>query len=177
MSNLKSLTKAQLIDRIEQLERNAEDDRRRIGVMMYEANQLTQRIVELEAEVERLDDELITAKELVDEAADDSDKLYDARQIIETQAERIKLLSRKVAAQPQRQVSASKPLPSPVVVESTPTIEVSDFDRAMWSKFQALPRETRLEIIDFARPEWGHVGIHNIAEIRAAWRAAKPISA
>lgn len=83
----------------------------------------------------------------------------------------------KSAPQPQRQVSDSKPLPSPAVVDAAPTIEVTDFDRAMWRKFQELPRETRLEIIDFARPEWGHVGIHNIAEIRAAWHAAKPISA
>lgn len=80
------------------------------------------------------------------------------------------------APQPQRQ-PAPKPLPSPAVVESAPTVEVSDFDRAMWAKFQALPRERRLEIIAFARPEWGHVGIHNIAEVRAAWRAANPISA
>lgn len=83
----------------------------------------------------------------------------------------------KSAPQSQRQVSDSKPLPSPAVVDAAPTIQVGDFDRAMWAKFQALPRETRLEIIAFARPEWGHVGIHNITEIRAAWHNAKPISA
>lgn len=80
------------------------------------------------------------------------------------------------APQPQRQ-PAPKPLPSPAVVESAPSIQVTDLDRATWRKFQALPRETRLEIIAFARPEWGHVGIHNIAEIRAAWHNAKPILA
>jgi hypothetical protein len=87
------------------------------------------------------------------------------------------IIAAKSASQPQRQVTAPKPLPSPAVVDAAPTIEVSDFDRAMWCKFQALPRETRLEIIAFARPEWGHVGIHNIVEIRAAWHNAKPISA
>ena len=87
------------------------------------------------------------------------------------------IVATKSAPQSQRQVSDSKPLPSPAVVDAAPTIQVSDFDRAMWRKFQELPRETRLEIIDFARPEWGHVGIHNITEIRAAWRAANPISA
>ena len=86
------------------------------------------------------------------------------------------IVAAKSAPQPQRQV-ASKPLPSPAVVDAAPTIEVTDFDRAMWAKFQALPRETRLEIIAFARPEWGHVGIHNIVEVRAAWHNAKPISA
>lgn len=87
------------------------------------------------------------------------------------------IVAAKSAPQPQRQAVAPSPLPSPAVVDTAPTIEVSDFDRAMWSKFQALPRETRMEIIQFARPEWGHVGIHNIVEIRAAWHAAKPISA
>lgn len=87
------------------------------------------------------------------------------------------IVAAKSASQLQRQVTASKPLPSPAVADAAPTIQVSDFDRAMWAKFQALPRETRLEIIAFARPEWGHVGIHNIVEIRAAWHNAKPISA
>ena len=87
------------------------------------------------------------------------------------------IIAAKSAPQPQRQAAALKPLPSPAVADAAPTIQVSDFDRAMWAKFQALPRETRLEIIAFARPEWGHVGIHNIVEIRAAWHNAKPISA
>lgn len=87
------------------------------------------------------------------------------------------IVAAKSASQPQRQVTAPKTTASPAVVDAAPTIEVSDFDRAMWAKFQALPRETRLEIIAFARPEWGHVGIHNITEIRAAWHNAKPISA
>lgn len=83
----------------------------------------------------------------------------------------------KSAPQPQRQAVAPKPLTPPAIVDAAPAIEVADFDRAMWRKFQALPRETRLEIIAFARPEWGHVGIHNIVEVRAAWHNAKPISA
>lgn len=86
------------------------------------------------------------------------------------------IVATKSAPQPQRQAAAPSPLP-PAVVESAPTIEITDLDRAMWRKFQALPREQRLAIIEFARPEWGHVGIHNITEIRAAWRAANPISA
>lgn len=86
------------------------------------------------------------------------------------------IVAAKSALQPQRQ-PAPKPLPSPAVVDAVPSIQVTDLDRATWRKFQALPREQRLAIIEFARPEWGHVGIHNIAEVRAAWRAAKPISA
>lgn len=93
--------------------------------------------------------------------------------------ERIAKQGQVIAAQPKSAPlkPAPKPLPVSAEVESQPIVEVNDFDRAMYAKFQALPRETRLEIIDFARPEWGHVGIHNIVEIRAAWRAAKPISA
>lgn len=118
---------------------------------------------------------------LESEVADCHDEMSKLESAIESWASRCDALEAMVATksapQAQRQASASKPLPSPAAVESAPTIEVTDFDRAMWRKFQALPRETRLEIIAFARPEWGHVGIHNITEVRAAWRAAKPISA
>lgn len=87
------------------------------------------------------------------------------------------IVAAKPVPQPQLQAATPKTTVPPAVADTAPTIQVTDFDRAMWRKFQELPRETRLEIIDFARPEWGHVGIHNITEIRAAWRAAKPISA
>lgn len=106
---------------------------------------------------------------------DERDKLITENQRLCDALEAI--IASTSALQPQRQVSDSKPLPSPAAVDAAPSIEVTDFDRAMWRKFQELPRETRMEIIAFARPEWGHVGIHNITEVRAAWRAAKPISA
>lgn len=126
-------------ERIEQLERNAADDLRRIGVMMYEANVQAQRIVELEAEMATM----FSKSEL--------------EELIALEATYVKPVTA-----PKRQVPAS-------VVESQPTIEINDFDRAMYAKFKALPREQRLAIIEFARPSFGHVGIHNIAEVRAAW--------
>lgn len=149
MSNLNSLKKSQLIDLVAQLERNAEDDRRRIGVMMYEANVMTQRIVELEAEVSKLEDS------------------------VESYQDRCDTLEAMIA-KPSAPVQAPKrpsPKSMPISAEfqSEPVIEVSDFDKAMYRKFKALDRSVRLAIIEFARPQFGHVGVHNIIEVRAAW--------
>lgn len=65
--------------------------------------------------------------------------------------------------------AAHKPEPVSAEVESAPIVEVSGFDIAMYRKFKALSREQRLAIIEFARPHFGHVGVHNIVEVRAAW--------
>lgn len=150
MSNLNSLKKSQLIDLVAQLERNAEDDRRRIGVMMYEANQLQHRVNELEAEVEIL-------KESYDEVE---------AQLIAPEAQ-VKRQGMVIAAQPK---AAPKPQPAPAEVESeSPVIQITDSDRAVWAKFQALSREQRMVIINWARPQFSHVGINNIIQVRAAW--------
>lgn len=79
------------------------------------------------------------------------------------------IVATKSAPQPQRQAAVSKPLPSPAVAESAPPIEITDADKAVWSKFQALSREQRMVIINWARPQFGHVGINNIIQVRAAW--------
>lgn len=134
------------------------------GVLLESNTAKDQRIDLLKSEIADCHDEMAKLESALESYAHRCDAL---EEIVSTQS----------ASQPQCQVVASRPLPSSTVVESAPTIEVSNFDRAMWRKFQELPRETRLEIIDFARPEWGHVGIHNIVEIRAAWHNAKPISA
>lgn len=148
---------------IAQLEAQVAELTTQVGVLMNQLEASNQRAESLSNER----DDLIIENQRLTESCVAAHERCDALEAI---------VAAKSAPQPQRQV-ASKPLPSPAVVDAAPTIEVSDFDRAMWAKFQALPRETRLEIIDFARPEWGHVGIHNIAEVRAAWRAANPISA
>ena len=62
---------------------------------------------------------------------------------------------------------------APDVIQSQPTVEITAQDRNVWAKFQALPREERLNIIAFARPIVGHVGIHNIIQVRAAWHQAQ----
>lgn len=157
MSNLNLLKKSDLIVLVEQLKRNAEDDRRRIGVMMYEQNVMTQRIIQLEAELEGVVDD-----------ADEIDRLTD---IVKTQAARIKLLSQKVAAQPKSAPvqATSKPAPVSAEVELAPVVNITDADKAIWSKFQRLSREERMTIINWARPQFGHVGINNIIQVRAAW--------
>lgn len=144
-----NVTKAQLLDLVAQLERNAEDDRRRIGVMMYEANVMTQRIVELEAEVSKLEDSV--------EAYQDRCDTLEA------------MVAKPSAPVQAPSKAAHKPEPVSAEVESAPIVEVSGFDIAMYRKFKALSREQRLAIIEFARPHFGHVGVHNIVEVRAAW--------
>lgn len=168
-----NVTKAQLLDLVAQLERNAEDDRRRIGVMMYEANVMTQRINELESEVEDLSSQLSDINE--DEL---NDTIESQRDIIKVQAERIKLLSHKVAAQPKIAPPASqpkRPAPKPQVpvseIESQPVVEITDTDRRVWSAFKALPRQKRQAYYEFARATVGHLGIHNIVAVREAYLA------
>jgi len=120
-------------------------------------------------------DELIAENQRLTEAAVAATEELDAAK------ERIAKQGQVIAAQPKSAPLSPKPAPKPLPVsaevELAPVVSVTDADKAIWSKFQALPRETRLEIIAFARPQWGHVGIHNITEIRAAWHNAKPISA
>ena len=149
---------------IDQLSAQVAELTTQIGILMSQLEASNQRAKSLSDER----DDLIIENERLVESCIAAHERCDALEAI---------VAAKSAPQPQRQAAAPKPLPSPEVVEAAPTIEVTDFDRAMWRKFQALPRETRLEIIQFARPEWGHVGIHNITEVRAAWHAAKPISA
>ena len=172
MSNLNSLKKSDLIALVQQLERNAEDDRRRIGVMMYEANQLQHRVNELESEVEDLSSQLSDINE--DEL---NDTIESQRDIIKVQAERIKVLSRKVAAQPKTAPPASpkKPAPKPQIpvseIESQPVVGITDTDRRVWAAFKALPREKRQAYYEFARATVGHLGIHNIVAVREAYLA------
>ena len=160
---MSKVTKAQLEILVDQLERQVEDDRRRIGVMMYEANVMAQRIVELENEIGSTVDD-----------ADEIDRLSD---IVKCQADRIKLLSQKVAAQPKRAFTAPAVKAVALVEDAALTVEVTDFDRAMYAKFKALDRSVRLAIIEFARPQFGHVGIHNIVDVRAAWHEYQQQSA
>ena len=162
----------QLQAQVAQLERNQADDQRRIGVMMYEANQLQHRINELESEVEDLSSQLSDINE--DEL---NDTIESQRDIIKIQAARIKLLSHKVAAQPKTAPPASpkKPAPKPSVpvqVEAQPAIRITDTDRRVWAAFNALPREKRQAYYEFAHSNgYGHLGLHNIAVVREAYLA------
>ena len=70
---------------------------------------------------------------------------------------------------PRSPKPAPKPLPVSAEVELAPVVSVTDADKAIWSKFQRLSREERMTIINWARPQFGHVGINNIIQVRAAW--------
>lgn len=69
---------------------------------------------------------------------------------------------------------ATKPLPSPAQVEVEPAIQITDRDKIVYAKFQALPRDQKQAYYDFAHSNgFGHLGIHNVNEIRVAFLAAK----
>lgn len=78
-----------------------------------------------------------------------------------------RMATKPPASQPKR--PAPKPLPSLAQVEMAPVISITDADKAIWSKFQRLSREERMTIINWARPQFGHIGMHNIQAVRAAW--------
>jgi len=69
--------------------------------------------------------------------------------------------------------SAPRMTVAPTVIESQPTVEITNEDRAFYSKFKALPQAQRLSIIEFARPVFGHIGLTNIIQVRAAWHQAQ----
>lgn len=135
---------------IDQLTAQIDELRTQVGVLMSALEESNQRAKSLQDEIDDANSELFTRDEV--------EQLIEIA-IVDHQAD-------MAIAAPK---SSVKPMAAPAVVESAPTIEVSDFDRAMYRKFQALDREQRLAIISFARPTFGHVGIHNIVDVRAAW--------
>lgn len=174
MSNLNSLKKSDLIALVQQLERNAEDDRRRIGVMMYEANQLTQSLVELEAEVESLQVDLsIAQSDLKDQSktADEYDaELTTAKEVIEVQAARIKLLSQKVAAQPKPSApvqAPKRPSPKPQAPAPVASPEAQEA-MAMFLKLTPAQRSAVIKHSGFKV-----VNLSNILECQAKWHSRK----
>ena len=174
MSNLNSLKKSDLIALVEQLERNAEDDRRRIGVMMYEANTMSQRLVELEAEVESLQVDLsIAQSDLEDQSktADEYDaELTTAKEVIEVQAARIKLLSQKVAAKPSapKRPAPKRPAPKPQVPAQP--VASPEAHKAL-REFGALTPAQRSAVVKFTGAKVVNLG--NILEIQAKWHSRK----
>jgi hypothetical protein len=79
-----------------------------------------------------------------------------------------------IASQP---TAPAQPKPAPKPQPARPAsddivgdvIQITDADRSVYRKFKALPREQRLAIFAWARPQFGHIGIHNIQAVRAAW--------
>ena len=173
-------------ERIAQLERNAQDDQRRIGVMMYDIREMSVKIEALESEVIALsvdlDESQVKACELetrVHELEVEVGDMYTDEDVAAIEAElvaakeQIAKQGRVIAAQPksvpQPKTIASKSIAPVAVVEFAEVIQITDADKAIWSKFQRLSREERMTIINWARPQFGHVGINNIIQVRAAW--------
>lgn len=174
--NTKS-TKAQILSAYNDLQRELELVKRQLQDALTEKGALLSQLAQEQDIPHHFQESYATLTDERNALIAENQRLVESCVAAHERCDALEAIVAKSATQPQRQVTAPKPLPSPAVVDAAPTIEVSDFDREMWAKFQALPRETRLEIIQFARPEWGHVGIHNIVQVRAAWRAAKPIEA
>ena len=83
-----------------------------------------------------------------------------------------RMATKPPASQPKR--PAPKPLPAPAAFDSAPVISITDADKRVWSKFQALPREQKQAYYDFAHNNgFGHLGIHNVNQVRVAFLAAK----
>jgi hypothetical protein len=121
----------------------------RIAVLVDERNQLI-------AENQRLTEAAVAVTEELDAAK-----------------ERLAKQGQVIAAQPKSAPLSPKPVPKTLPVsaevELAPVVSVTDADKAIWSKFQRLSREERMTIINWARPQFGHVGINNIIQVRAAW--------
>lgn len=139
--------------------------------------QLTAQVAELTTQVGVLMNALEESNQLRSSLQDERDDLIiENRRLVESTIaahERCDVLEAMVVkpstpAQATRK-PAHKPEPVSAEVESAPIVEISDFDIAMYRKFKALDRSVRLAIIEFARPQFGHVGVHNIVEVRAAW--------
>lgn len=155
--NTKS-TKAQILSAYNDLARELELTKRQLadvttekGILMSEVQILKQSYDEVEAKLISVEANTFTRAEVEELIA----------------LEVADMATKPPASQPKR--PAPKPLPSPAQVEMSPIISITDADKAIWSKFNALPREKRLAIINWARPQFGHIGINNIIEIRAAW--------
>lgn len=113
---------------------------------------------ELIAENQRLTEAAVAVTEELDAA---KERLAKQGQVIAAQPKSAPPVLPKPAPKPQAPVSD---------IESvSPVIQITDADREVYRKFNALPREQRLAIIAWARPTFGNVGIDNIQAVRAAW--------
>lgn len=151
-------TKSQILAAYEDAIRELELVKRQLAETTTEKGILMSEVTALKSEVQIL-------KESYDEVES---------QLVAAEAQ-IKRQGQVIAAQPKTAPPASpkkpapKPLPSPAQVELTPVVQITDADKAVWAKFQRLSREERMTIINWARPKFGHIGIHNIISVRAAW--------
>jgi predicted nucleic acid-binding Zn-ribbon protein len=123
----------------------------RIATLVDERNKLI-------AENQRLTEAAVAVTEELDAA---KERLAKQGQVIAAQPKSAPPVLPKPAPKPQAPVSD---------IESvSPVIQITDADREVYRKFNALPREQRLAIIAWARPTFGNVGIDNIQAVRAAW--------
>lgn len=135
------------------------------GILLSQLEERNQQVKLLNDEVECLKQSYDQIEAQLIDAEANKFTRDEVNQLIELEvADR---MATKPPASPKK--PAPKPLPSPAQVESAPVIQITDADRDVYRKFNALPREQRLTIINWARPKFGHIGMHNIQAVRAAW--------
>ena len=141
------------------------------GILMNEVACLSQELSP--NDVDLLHEQIALQADEINTLTQDNARLVQSCEAAHTRCDVLEELL--VQAVDVRPVVKSAPLMTvaPTVIESQPTVEITAQDRAFYAKFKALPREQRLAIIDFARPLVGHVGIHNIMTVRAAWRESQ----
>jgi len=135
-----------------------------VGVLMSQLEASNQARKALQDE---RDDLIIENERLVEAAIAVTEELDAAKERLAKQGQVI--AAQPKSAPPVLPKPAPKPLPVSAEIELAPVVSVTDADKAIWSKFQRLSREERMTIINWARPQFGHVGIHNIVTVRAAW--------
>lgn len=135
---------------IAQLEAQVAELTTQVGVLMNQLEASNQRAKSLQDER----DDLIIENERLTESCIAAHERCDALEAI-------------VAAKPA-------PKPVPTQVELAPVISITDADKRVWAKFQSLPREQKQAYYDFAHSNgFGHLGIHNVNQVRVAFLAAK----
>jgi hypothetical protein len=127
-------------------------------------------IDQLTAQVAELTTQVGVMMSALEESNQSRKQLSDERDCLAVRCDVLEgiVATSKPSSQPKK--PAPKPLPVSAEVLSQPVVSITDADRSIWAKFQAMTREQRNEVYVWARATGlGHVGINNIIEVRAAW--------
>lgn len=128
-------------------------------------------IAQLEAQVAELRTQVGVLMNNLEDANQIRSRLQDERDCLTLRCDKLEEIVAN--SKPVSALRKPAPKPQPATAELAPVIQISDADRVFYAKFKALPREVRLAIIAFARPQFGNVGIDNIIAVRAAWHESQ----
>lgn len=173
--NTKS-TKSVILAAYNDLARELELTKRQLADAMTEKGVLLNQLAIVRQESEHFEVEAGQALQALEAANQVRAELQDERDALIVENEQLITILSK---QPQVTAPVAKPAPrmtvAATVVESqAPVIQITDHDKAVYAKFQALPREQKQAYYDFAHSNgFGHLGIHNVNAVRVAFLAAK----